>query len=101
MKTTSDLLKERATTHGSFSKNADYFIDLLEATNVLESDLPNEDKVAIIYIAGKLSRVLSGMSVKEHWEDIAGYATLTMKTIDERDEKNTVDKAKRLSDLIP
>lgn len=77
--TTDELLTERGTTHGKFEDNAKYGQLLrehfrrspgwLNATHV--------QREALDYIAGKLSRILSGQpDHSDHWADIAGYAKL-------------------------
>ena len=74
-----DTLKERGSVHGDFYSNAKLMGEL-----VIDMTLtPNWDKlkpdqrVALIYIAGKISRILCGNpNHKDHWHDIAGYAKL-------------------------
>lgn len=73
------LLADRHKTHGSFMQNArhgqhlrDYFRGTpgWRAASVRERE-------ALDYLAGKLSRILSGQpGYADHWHDIAGYAEL-------------------------
>ena len=72
------ILQERESTHGDFMAKA-RFIEKVQdiinknAWNELEAD----QKEAIHMILVKLSRILYGDSdYKDHWDDIAGYATL-------------------------
>ena len=74
------LLQERQKTHGSFASNARISQQLKhifrrETNNIVVlTDIHNE---AIVMIAVKLSRILSGSAnFKDHWDDIAGYAQL-------------------------
>ena len=79
MKTTKEILTERAKTHGSFATNARVsqgIKDLLSRQKANRSDVLNE---GIDAIAGKLARIASGDPLEiDHWEDIAGYATLVV-----------------------
>lgn len=74
-----ELLAERQKTHGSFNQNA----AISQAIKHLFHSYgayPAENPVyceALDMIALKLSRILSGQAhFKDHWDDIAGYATL-------------------------
>lgn len=71
-------LAERNSTHGSFTDNARIAQQLREVFRDGRWDeLRNEHKEALDHIAGKISRILSGNpDHKDHWHDIAGYATL-------------------------
>lgn len=72
------LLNERQKTHGSFKDNA-RISQTLKATLYTNGADKLEDvhKEALDMIALKLSRILSGQAmVKDHWDDIAGYAKL-------------------------
>lgn len=76
-----ELLTTRATTHGSFAHNSrigQHLRDFFRAqpgwavANVRTREV-------LDYVAGKLSRILSGQPDEpQHWEDIAGYATLVI-----------------------
>ncbi len=73
------LLDERHKTHGSFATNAAAGQTLRNFFRKskgweLATDRQRE---ALEYIAGKLSRILSGQpGHADHWDDIAGYAKL-------------------------
>ena len=76
---TSDLLNERAKTHGSFEDHA-------RVTQVLKAYMAKEnvyDKLnprqaeAIDMILHKIGRIAAGNpNFNDHWDDIAGYARL-------------------------
>lgn len=75
---TQELLAERETTHGSFGQNARYGQALRkmfrESPGWVRAD--EREREVLDYLAGKLSRILSGKPHPQHWEDIAGYAEL-------------------------
>lgn len=77
---TKKLLKEREETHGSFQNNAEISQELKDIIHTAISDLGEAtpvQKEAIDMICLKLSRIASGQAhFKDHWDDIAGYATL-------------------------
>jgi len=78
-KSASDLIKERNATHGSFSENArisQRIKEILRESDGWETLLDHE-RESLDQIALKISRILSGKSLSEHWEDIEGYARLT------------------------
>jgi hypothetical protein len=80
---TTALLNERQTTHGSFTSNAKYGQLLRqhfrESPGWVSMTLVQQE--ALDMIACKLSRILSGQaSHADHWQDIAGYATLVIDT---------------------
>lgn len=73
------LLQEREKTHGDFKTNALYSQTIKQNYRHAETDkyLKVEHREALDQIALKLSRILSGQAnVKDHWDDIAGYAKL-------------------------
>ncbi len=82
MNSTSELLQERGTTHGSFSENAHYgqaLRDLFRSSPQWHR-MPPEHRESLDVIAVKLSRILSGQSMHpDHFADIAGYAELAAK----------------------
>lgn len=81
-RTVSDLLAERSVTHGAFQSNAQIGQALRELFRRRDtwSAMPMEHREALDYIAGKLSRILSGQSdFADHWADIAGFAELARK----------------------
>lgn len=86
------LLKERATTHGEFRQVAalDSGLEVafrMLATNSLEKDFNAYQIVALKMILHKLSRIGCGNpNEKDHWKDIAGYATLVVKELEKQRE---------------
>ncbi len=73
------LLNERQKTHGSFAANA--AIGQTLRTIFRKSKgwevATDRQREALDYVAGKLSRILSGQpGHADHWDDIAGYAKL-------------------------
>lgn len=73
------LLDAREKTHGSFALNAHYGQTLREAFRASPGwpKANSRTREALDYLAGKLSRILSGQpNEAQHWEDIAGYAEL-------------------------
>ena len=80
---TKALLDERNKTHGSFELNAHYSqgVKRLMNRSVGWAAMPDCQKEALEMIALKMSRILSGQNnFKDHWDDIAGYATLVSET---------------------
>lgn len=74
------LLVEREKTHGSFRKNAETFRKLCEA---MGGQLPDpQQEMAVGMILVKLSRLAQTPNVKDHWDDIAGYAKLGAEACD-------------------
>jgi hypothetical protein len=80
----SALLTERGETHGPFADNAFYSQRLRELFRSDEDNwnsISDRKREALEMIAGKISRILSGApDFPDHWEDIAGYATLAVET---------------------
>jgi hypothetical protein len=73
------LLHERNKTHGSFADNAacSQQIKGLFHTARAWNGLHDVHREVLDMIAVKLSRILSGQAgFADHWNDIAGYATL-------------------------
>ena len=73
------ILKEREVTHGDFEMKAMFIQEIMENISGLYAweDMPADQKEAIHMILVKLSRILYGNpNHKDHWDDIAGYATL-------------------------
>lgn len=73
-----ELLNERAKTHGAFGTNAYYSQTMKELFRESSwKSIPQVQRESLDAIALKLSRILSGSAdFKDHWDDIAGYATL-------------------------
>lgn len=76
---TKELLADRATTHGSFDDNA-FYAQMLRGIFRTSPGWPLATRVqreGLDATALKLCRILSGQpDFKDHWADIAGYATL-------------------------
>jgi hypothetical protein len=74
------ILEERGKTHGPFRKHA-ALSQGLKMANMFCKDvaLTNTQQEAVDMILHKVARVLNGSpDHKDHWDDIAGYATLGM-----------------------
>lgn len=89
---TEALLAERGKTHGNYSKQAEIGVILREAffdsPNAKKDRLNYVEQDALLMISVKLSRILTGNPhVKDHWDDIAGYAKLVSKTLSEVESK--------------
>jgi len=79
MATVQKILDERAKTHGDFSYHAAITQELKMALRSFASweKLSPMKKEALEMIAHKIGRILAGDSnYRDHWVDIAGYATL-------------------------
>jgi len=79
-----DVLNEREKTHGDFKYHALYTqllkVTCREATGW--SRLSDAQKESIEMILHKIGRVLAGdPNIRDHWTDIAGYATLIEKEL--------------------
>lgn len=81
---TNDLLQDRGKTHGSWEENASTsqrLKDVMRTSKGWQNCSP-EQQEALDLICTKLSRILSGSpNFKDHWDDIAGYATLASKAL--------------------
>jgi hypothetical protein len=83
------ILKSRAKTHGDFRDNSNYTLWFTEVMRTARfdgsdpvADLTSDQKLALEMICHKMGRILSGDSNNpEHWDDIAGYATLVSKIL--------------------
>jgi hypothetical protein len=84
---TDALIKERAATHGDFEQDA-FVAQTIK--NVVYSiheahsrhHLSDAQCQAIDMIASKLGRIAAGdCNIRDHWDDIAGYARLVAKTL--------------------
>ena len=79
------ILAERNKTHGDFGANARISQAIKEKMKATPhwAALNNEMKETLEMIALKISRILSGDPwTKDHWDDIAGYASLASKSCD-------------------
>jgi hypothetical protein len=77
--TTTELLSQRQDTHGDYrnvSSIAQTFRELMRETNGW-SKMNDEQREALDSMASKFGRIASGdPNFRDHWDDIAGYATL-------------------------
>ena len=111
-KTTEELLNERERTHGRFSTHAWVTQGIKEIITI--NFAPHEYRQtssqhtrrviqeACDMIAHKLGRIVAGNEFEsDHWADIAGYATLVVKHLEEKqgiankiNEQKNIDKIK-------
>lgn len=86
-RTVPDILAERQKTHGSFAYNA-VISQSIKQTLRLNGHWHTIDpsiREALDMIAHKMSRIVCGKSsYRDHWDDIAGYATLVSREIQKR-----------------
>ena len=81
---TKKILDARAKTHGSFEANARMSQAIKELIATGDASLTDSQREAIDMIALKLSRIATGNpNIKDHWADIAGYATLVANTLED------------------
>jgi hypothetical protein len=79
-----ELLTERAKTHGDFRTQSMRSQQLKGVIRGSENwaELSNAQREALEMIASKLARILVGdPNVKDHWDDVAGYALLAGENI--------------------
>lgn len=78
------LLTEREKTHGDFKDNAETWHSLWKNFHmkVTEDRIPPTQQMALGMIFVKLARISSNPEVKDHWDDIAGYAKLASEACD-------------------
>jgi hypothetical protein len=79
MTETKKILSEREKTHGSFADNAAIGQQLKVVMSMSKNwlALNHAQREALEYVAMKIARILSGdRNFRDHWGDIAGYATL-------------------------
>lgn len=73
------LLCERQKTHGDFREHADItqYLKTVMKDRKKWDNLTASQREALEMIVHKIGRILAGNpSYKDHWDDIAGYATL-------------------------
>lgn len=78
-----NILEERQKTHGEFEDNARISQTLkanLQAGFDGRATTPVQ-REALDMICLKLSRICSNPNVADHWDDIAGYATLAAREL--------------------
>lgn len=84
---TDELLDARESTHGSFLGVARMSQELKRVMSggYKYPDLDDRQTEALDMIASKIARILSGNpNEPDHWRDIAGYAALVFKGLEER-----------------
>ena len=77
----SDLLNERAKTHGDFAETArmSQALKSLMGTGYRYPELSDAQCEALDMIAVKIARIVSGdANEPDHWRDIMGYAQLAL-----------------------
>jgi hypothetical protein len=97
---TEELLKERQKTHGEYHEFA-YLAQTLKfwvrcseksAMRVLSS----EHRESVDMILHKIARIVTGdPNHKDHWDDIAGYATLGARYVRPRNENTGTETSKQ------
>jgi hypothetical protein len=78
------ILVEREKTHGSFKKNAEVFNQLCGA---IPDVLEGPQRLAVTMILVKIARACQTPHVKDHWDDIAGYAKLGAEACEDNDRR--------------
>lgn len=79
------VLEEREKTHGNWTKQATTAKDLRTVAR-LPGDIPPPISEALQMICVKLARISQGDACYvDHWEDIAGYATLAARFLKEKE----------------
>lgn len=81
---TEDILKERQKTHGEFRTHAEISQDLKRVLiHHYTQKMSDTQAEALDMICHKIARILNGNpNHKDHWDDIAGYATLVSKELE-------------------
>lgn len=88
-------LQTRQKTHGDFYQQASTSMDILNAMEASRnwSTLTPDQKEALLLIAVKLGRILTGSSFEpDHWHDIAGYAQLVENRLNGKPSNGVVPK---------
>lgn len=72
------ILNEREKTHGDYGDHSIITQDLKRIIKVHNGELVDHQKETLDMIAHKIGRILAGdPDFRDHWADIAGYATLS------------------------
>lgn len=72
------ILNEREKTHGDYGSHATITQDLKRIIHTYDSELTDSQRETLDMIAHKIGRILAGdPDFRDHWQDIAGYATLS------------------------
>jgi len=73
---TEKILSERSETHGDFKQHA-YYTQTMKGLIPPVTELNDRQLEALEMIMHKIGRILAGNpNHQDHWDDIAGYATL-------------------------
>lgn len=89
-----EILEERSHTHGEFSDHARMAQALKSVVQNPQGggyegydELKDIQREALEMILHKIARIRSGNSMhRDHWDDIAGYATLVSERLGPRDD---------------
>lgn len=74
-----DLIKQRAATHGDFEQGAEIFSTLMKHIEraMINAQIDNNQYYALTMISAKITRILNGKAdFRDHWEDLSNYAIL-------------------------
>jgi len=94
MKNVNEILQEREKTHGKYADHAYVTQEMKAACQYkgLDTKLSYEQKEAVDMILHKVGRIIAGNNNEvDHWQDIAGYATLVVRSINDRKEVRCAD----------
>jgi len=83
------ILQQREGTHGLYSEvcSVSQGIKMTMQIGVNWKDLKAEQRESLEMIANKIGRILSGNSdFLDHWQDIAGYASLIVKEMEDDEQ---------------
>ena len=91
-----DVLNEREKTHGDFAKVAATACALKQIFRRPARGLLPVQSEALDLIATKLARIVCGdPNVRDHWEDIAGYANLVVRDLRRREIADMADEVSK------
>lgn len=93
MNNISEILEQRAKTHGDFTTNALLSQDLKSTIKYYaencKTNLSEPQKESLDMICSKIARICVGSNSEiDHWRDIAGYALLVVKELEGKDDEN-------------
>lgn len=73
-----EILSERGRTHGNFEENATFIQSIKDIVRQGKNwdNLTLMERESIDMIITKISRAVCGKSIKDHYDDMAGYALL-------------------------
>ena len=88
-----EILTEREKTHGDFAKVAHTANEIRKLITDNEDMYTAVQGEALTMIATKLARIACGdPNVRDHWEDIAGYAQLVVRDLRRREIADIADE---------